>query len=299
MTCAVRRAKRVHRLTTPRNILIAGYGFVGRALGRRLVERGHRIWGLKRTPASPPDGVEIITADLGDSLDPARLPERIDHVVYLLSSKEGTDAAYRRARVDALAHLIEALTARRTGPARLLFASSTGVYAQTDGSWVNEETPAAPNGSAGRILLEGESLALSAPFPTTVVRFSGIYGPGRLRLLRMIARGEPTWAEGPPVFSNRIHVEDCAAVLEHLLALESPRDLYVASDDEPVDRRELAHWLAAALGVPSAPPLPPEARSRWGNKRCSNACLKASGYRFLYPTFREGYREIIQDELEI
>ncbi len=281
-------------LFPPKRILIAGYGFVGETLGRRLMERGHKVWGIRRHSPSSCDGARIVTADLTEPLDPARLPDAPDYVVYLLSSKQRNDEAYRRVRVDGLAHLVEALTARGSRPTRLLYASSTGVYTESDGRWVDEDTPVSPAGFAARRLLEGESLAQSAPFPATVVRFSGIYGAGRLRLLRMIARGEPTCSEGPPAYSNRIHVEDCAAVLEHLMQLEDARDLYLASDNEPVDRCELARWLADALGVPAAKPLPREEHHPdRNNKRCSNRRLKESGYRFLNPSFREGYQQII------
>lgn len=287
-------------LSAPKRVLIAGYGFVGETLGRRLLKQGQSVWGIRRHSPDSCDGARIITADLNELLDPSRLPDGLDYVVYLLSTKERTDEAYRRARVDGLAHLIEALTTHGSHPTRLLFASSTGVYAESDGHWVDEDTPVSPSGFASRRLLEGESLALSAPFPATVVRFSGIYGAGRLRLLRMIARGEPTCSEGPPAYSNRIHVEDCAAVLEHLMQIEDARDLYLASDDEPVDRCELARWLADALGVPLAKPLRrKEPHADRSNKRCSNRRLRESGYRFLYPTFREGYGKIIQEEMSI
>lgn len=280
--------------------MIAGYGFVGETLGRRLMDHGHSVWGIRRHSTPSSDGARIIAADLTEPLDPSRLPDAPDYVVYLLSSKKRTDEAYRRIRVDGLAHLLEALTARRSRPARLLYASSTGVYTESDGRWVDEDTSVSPAGFAGRRLLEGESLALSAAFPATVVRFSGIYGAGRLRLLHMIARGEPTCSEGPPVYSNRIHVEDCAAVLEHLMQLNDARDLYLASDDEPVDRCELARWLADALGVPAAKPLPLEASATSrSNKRCSNRRLKESGYRFLFPTFREGYGKIIEERFSM
>ncbi|MFZ0430993.1 MAG: NAD-dependent epimerase/dehydratase family protein [Acidobacteriota bacterium] len=280
-------------------ILIAGCGFVGQALGRRLAPRGHRIWGIRRTPGPPVAGIEAITADLARPLDPDLLPSSPDFIVYLVSSKSRSDEAYRTAHVDGLSNLITGLTLAGTQPTRLLVASSTGVYPHSAGEWVAEETPVKPTDTSSRRLCEGEALALSAPFPATVVRFAGIYGAGRIRLLRRIARGEPTCAEGPPEYSNRIHVEDCAAVLEHLMRLDSPHNLYVASDDEPVDRCELAGWLADALGVPPADPLPRTAGPARGNKRCSNRRLKQSGYRFLFPTFREGYRQIIEAGCEI
>jgi nucleoside-diphosphate-sugar epimerase len=275
-------------------VLIAGYGFVGRALGRRLSEHGCHVWGIRRSHIDYPENVEVVAADLSRPLDPALIPKAPDYVVYLLSSDDRTDAAYHRARVEGLRNLFQALEASDAHPLRLFYASSTGVYPHSDGSWVDEHTPVTPTGFEGSRLLEGEAIARSGRFPATVVRFAGIYGAGRIRLLRKIARGEPTCTEGPPIYSNRIHVEDCAAVLEHLMQLEKPRELYLASDDEPVDRCELARWLAGALGVPAAKPLPREGHHPdHRNKRCSNRRLKESGYRFLYPPFRQGYRQII------
>ena len=300
-TCvARRRARAVASLSEPVRILIAGYGFVGRTLGRRLSERGHKVWGIRRSHVAFPEDVEVVAADLSRPLDTALLSEAPDYVVYLLSSDERSDAAYRQARVEGLDNLIEALGVFDAPPLRLLYASSTGVYPHSDGNWVDEDTPVIPGSVEGSRLLEGEARARACPFPSTVIRFAGIYGSGRIRLLRKVARGEPTCSEGPPVYSNRIHVEDCAGVLEHLMQLEHPRELYVASDDEPVDRCELARWLATALGVPPANPLPrEEAHADRSNKRCSSRRLKESGYRFLYPTFREGYGKIIRQGFDI
>lgn len=169
-------------------VLIAGYGFVGRALGRRLSERGHCVWGIRRSYIDGPEDVEVVTADLSRPLDPAHLPEAPDYVVYLLSSDERSDAAYRRARVEGLNNLIEALQSRHARPVRLFYASSTGVYPHSDGSWVDEDTPVTTAGFEASRLLEGEALTRSCPFPATVVRFAGIYGAGRIRLLGKIAR---------------------------------------------------------------------------------------------------------------
>jgi len=167
------------------------------------------------------------------------------------------------------------------------------MYGVEDGSWVDENTPVLPGPDFRRYLFEGEQQFLGSTFPATVVRFSGIYGPTRIRLLRRVQRGEEACAEGPPVYTNRIHVEDCAAILEHILLLDQADPLYIASDDDPVARCELLDWLANQLDAPKPARVAKASRTR-GNKRCRNDRLKATGYHFRFPTYREGYRQIIE-----
>jgi len=276
-------------------ILIAGCGYVGEALAARLAAEGHEVFALRRSEAARIAGVMRIRADLLDVDALRRLPARISRVVYSASAGGGDDRAYRSAYVDGLRYLLAALDGHPVE--RIAFASSTGVYAQTDGGWVDEESPAEPTHYSGKRLLEGEHLALHSRFSATVVRFAGIYGPGRTRVVDSVRRGEAVIPEGPPVYSNRIHREDCAGVLRHLLFVDRAEPLYAASDHEPTDAATLLGWLAAELGEP--PPRRErvaDAGHRYGrasNKRVRNARLLASGYRFRYPTFRDGYGELI------
>jgi nucleoside-diphosphate-sugar epimerase len=177
----------------------------------------------------------------------------------------------------------------------LIFTSSTGVYAQDGGEWVDESSPAEPRHFSGRRMLEGERLLRGSRFESTVVRLAGIYGPGRCRLIERVRSGQ---ASIPPsaVYANRIHRDDCAAVLHHLMRLERAAPLYVAADEEPAETAEVLRWLAARLRVPE-PPIDREAgATRYGrssNKRVRSTGLRTSVYRFLFPTFREGYGAII------
>src|SRR5262249_48067707 len=155
-----------------------------------------------------------------------------------------------------------------------------------------EGSPADPKHYSGTRLLEGEHLVLHSRFSATVVRFSGIYGPGRTRIVDSVRRGDVAIPEGPPVYSNRIHRDDCAGVLEHLVFPPRPEPLYLASDHEPTDAATLYGWLGAELGVsPPRTERAADAGHRYGrtsNKRVRNVRLLASGYRFRYPTFRDG-----------
>ncbi|NVK40557.1 MAG: SDR family oxidoreductase [Oceanospirillaceae bacterium] len=270
-------------------ILIAGCGDVGSALGLELIEAGHFVQGLRRTINQLPAGIHGIAADLTDPQSLRELPP-CDLLVYCTAASQHDEAGYRAAYVDGLSNLLQALPAP---PRHLIFTSSSGVYHQADGRWVDEASATEPDRFSGRIMLEAEQLALNSGIPATVVRFSGIYGPGRNHLLNQVRSGIAAPAE-PPHYGNRIHRDDCAGVLAHLIARvleERPLEpLYLASDDAPAPLHEVMEWLAAELGITIG-----ERRSirRGGSKRCRNTRLKASGYRFRYPDYKAGYRAIL------
>ncbi|MDJ0788781.1 MAG: SDR family oxidoreductase [Myxococcota bacterium] len=274
--------------------LIAGCGFVGSRLARELVDHGEEVIGLRRSAAPLPDGVEVVRADLaaGEGLD--ALPRDLDAVVYLLSAGAREEEAYRAAYVDGLARLLEHLGE----PPRLVFASSTAVYAQQEGEVVDEESATEPRHFSGRILLEGEALARAAG--GTVLRFGGIYGPGRRSLIERVARGEARYVPGPPRYTNRIHADDCAGSIRHVLGVESPAggDVYVGVDEHPAPEREVFEWLAERLGAPAPEPGPLDPQSRRGsaNRRASSQKLRRAGYRFRFPTYREGYAALLASE---
>ncbi|MGH7860318.1 MAG: NAD-dependent epimerase/dehydratase family protein, partial [Candidatus Binatia bacterium] len=160
--------------TEARRVLIAGCGYVGVRLGEELTARGDEVFALRRRPQGLSAPLHPIAADLADRRALTFLPPALDVIVYAASADESSEAAYRRAYVEGLRNLIGASSAP---PRRFLFTSSTGVYGQLEGEWVDETSPAEPRDSTGRILLEAETLVHAAPFPSTVVRFGGIYGP--------------------------------------------------------------------------------------------------------------------------
>jgi uncharacterized iron-regulated protein/nucleoside-diphosphate-sugar epimerase len=287
----------------PGRALIAGCGYVGTALGRLLVERGHEVFGLRRRPEGLPPGIRPLAADLCDAATLRALPDGLDWVFYAASAGGGGPAAYREAYSVGPERLIEALSGRR--PGRVLFTSSTGVYASTDGAWIDETSPVDPLDATSRTLLEGERIFAESGIPCVVLRLGGIYGPGRTRLIDRVRAGGSVLRPGPPQYTNRIHRDDAAAALAHLSVLENPEPLYLGVDRDPADEAEVLRFLAARLGV--APParvvdrggaealgaIDPPRRART-NKRCRSDRLVASGYRFLFPTFREGYASVLR-----
>lgn len=280
-------------------VLIAGCGYVGTELGLRLAERGHRVFGLRRDPSDLPPPIEPVAADLLDHALVDRLP-RVDRVVYAAAAGASTPEAYRRIYVEGVRNLLSALTdpdgasgSPDRGPDRFVFVSSTGVYGDCEGAPVDETTPTEPESFRGSQVLEGERVAKAGPLPATVLRLGGIYGPGRTRLLDRIRDGTAACPPGGPIWSNRIHRDDAAGALVHLLELPTPDAVYLGVDDRPTPICEVYRTLARMLDAPE-PVVDESARRSRSNKRCINRRLRTSGFRFRYPSFEEGYRELIE-----
>ncbi len=278
-------------------VLVAGCGDIGARLGVQLSADGHEVWGLRRSAGELPAPMRLLQADLTVAGELVRLPEGIDAVVYTATADSYDDLAYESAYVRGPRTLLQALAAAGQMPRRIIFVSSTSVYAQDDGGWVDEDSPAESESFSGRRLMEGERVVLDGPLPAIVVRFGGIYGPGRNRLLERVRDGKPC-RETPPLFTNRIHRDDCAATLRHLLMLDGPERIYLGVDCAPAPQCEVMDWLASRLGVSPPPRTSPADAARGGgrgsNKRCRNDRLLSSGYRFIYPTYREGYSAVLE-----
>ena len=278
-------------------VLIAGCGYVGGALAGTMAADGHEVWAMRRNPAALPPGVHLLAADLRDPASLESLPAGLDYVAYTATADASTDEAYRAAYVDGPRNLLAALARQGQRPRRIAFTSSTSVYAQQHGEWVDEDSPTEPASFSGRRMLEGERVFLDGPFSATALRLGGIYGPGRASLLEKVRSGDG--CSPGPSWSNRIHRDDAAGALRHVFVLEDAAPVYLCVDREPADLCEIQRWLARRLGAPepgvSSDATDTRKRTR-SNKRCSSARLAASGYAFLYPTFREGFEAIVADE---
>ncbi|NIP79569.1 MAG: NAD(P)H-binding protein [Gemmatimonadetes bacterium] len=279
----------------PETVLIAGCGYVGTRLAELLVRDGHPVLGLRRDPSGLPEGVLPVAADVSDPATLRDLPAT-DAVVYAVAPGGRSDREYRTAYVDGLRNVLDAL-ARGQAPGRVVLVSSTGVYGQADGRWVDEDTPPEPPDATAERVLEGEAAARARGAPGIVLRLGGIYGPGRTRTVRRVVSGEA----GCPAadrYGNRIHRDDAAAAIRHLLHLPDPAPVYLGVDRAPAPLRDVYRWIADRAGVPD--PCRPGATEagddtgrRGSNKRCSSRRLVDSGFVFSYPTYREGYRPMI------
>lgn len=278
-------------------VVIAGCGDVGTALGLTLNERGHDVIGVRRSAERVPGALHPLALDLTDRASIERNLPDVDMAVYSVAAGSRDRDAYRRAYTDGVAALLDVLENRSEPPGRVFFVSSTSVYGERAGAWIDESSPVEPGGFTGECLVAGERRMLESPIPATVVRFAGIYGPGRGWLIKR-ARAGASCTDHPPKYTNRIHRDDCAGVLAHLVSRAVDRepldDRYIGVDDEPAAECEVLEWLAARLGAP--PPNRIAAGDSTGSgsgKRCSNARLRGTGYRFRYPTFRDGYAAVL------
>ncbi|NIF27939.1 NAD-dependent epimerase/dehydratase family protein [Pantoea sp. Tr-811] len=276
--------------------MIVGCGDVGGRLAQQLMAKGWQISGLRRTVTALPEGVVRVAADLADPAMPQAWPQRSpDYLVYCVAASQHDEGGYQAAYVDGLRHVLEWLAERGQRPRRLLFVSSSSVFAQKDGEWIDETAATAPEGYSGRVMLEAEGLALASGLPASVIRLTGIYGPGREWLLGQVRQGYRV-AEAPPLYGNRIHAEDAASLIAFLLQADAEgvalEDCYIGVDDDPAPLADVVAWLRAYMGVTE---WSDEQRvRRTGSKRCSNARAKALGWAPVYPSYKEGYAAILK-----
>ncbi len=275
-------------------VLIAGCGYLGQALGLHLIQEGHFVCGLRRRRGGLPAELCWSRADLTRTETLGNLPGPFDVVFYTAGADRRSEEGYQAAYVQGLSNLIQALQLQHPPVHRLFFTSSTAVYGQSAGEWVDEDSPAAAGHFRGCLLRAAEELLLQGPIAGTVIRIGGIYGPGRHRLIESVRRGEACCYEGPPRYLNHVHRDDCVGVLAHLMGLDNPRPLYLLVDHDPAEQCQVLRWIANRLDLPAPPLMPSEGRSpARGNKRCRNARLIGSGYTFRYATFREGYEALL------
>lgn len=274
-----------------KRLLIVGCGDLGIPLAERFYQRGVEVWGLRRDPSKLPAFIHAVAADVtvADSLHVLK-DHYFDSVVISLTPGEFSDERYRQVFVEGLANVLRVVTTEQ-----LIFVSSSSVYHQSEGQWVDEDSPTQPTSFSGKRLLEAEALLNNYASPSTVVRFAGIYGPGRRRLIEQVVNGEGS----PAIYSNRIHRDDCVGFLAHLIAKQWGGAVlpqcFLAVDSEPVLLSEVKRWLAGKLGIDPLT-LQSQSLTRRGSKRCSNRRMLASGYQLRYPDFRQGYQTVLNEK---
>ncbi len=269
--------------------LIAGCGDVGLRVAVRLAGRGSAVTGLRRSPGELPHGIDTLAADVREPRTLIDLPADVTRVVYLPTPDVRTPQAYQAVFVDGLRNLLAALDTAVLE--RVVLITSSAVYGDHDGAWVDEHAPVDPPGFNGRILHQAEQWLAVQPVTSSVLRLAGLYGPGRTRLFDRLRSGKVRVRREPPFWSNRIHVDDAAAAILCVLDAPQPQPLYLGVDDTPLPLAELYDYLAVLLGVPA--PAAGPAPSGVGSKRLSNARLRAAGFEPRWPDAREGYASLI------
>ena len=277
------------------SVLIAGCGDIGSRLATQLLGDDWQVYGLRRSIDRLPAGVIGVAGDLFSEQCPAQWPTgQIDYLVYSAAATDHDEAGYQAAYVDGLKHTLNWLEQNGQRPKRLLFVSSSSVFGQKDGEWVDETSPAQASNYSGRIMLDAEQVALNSALAASVVRLTGIYGPGREWMLGQVRKGYRV-AVDPPLYGNRIHADDAAGLLAFLLEADREGktldDIYIGVDNAPAPLAEVVGWLRERLGVTEW--AEETSTRRAGSKRCSNARAKALGWEPRYSSYREGYAAIL------
>jgi nucleoside-diphosphate-sugar epimerase len=263
-----------------------GLGYSARALADRLRARGWTVTGTSR------DGAGGTIAFDGERDLPGDALDGVTHVLVSAPPDARGDPVLRRCRDE--------LVARAHQLAWVGYLSTTGVYGDHGGGWVDEETPRAPLSERAERRAEAEddwlALARDHGVPVHVFRLAGIYGPGRNQL-EAVANGTAKRIIKPNQVFSRIHVTDIAGVLEASIANPNPGRVYNVADDEPAPPQDVVAFAAELLGRPAPPEVPfeeaelsPMGRSFYAeSKRVDNRRIKRElGYTLVYPTYREG-----------
>lgn len=289
-------------------VLILGYGYIGSALASRLAKAGHEVVAVRRGYGALPSAatskpmVNVVQGDITEPASLKKIPSGFDWVVNCVASSGGGAEEYRRTYLAGMRNVLDLLKSHP--PQNFVYTSSTSVYGQNDGSWVDENSPTEPEAETAKVLLATESVLREADkhgFQGVVIRVSGIYGPGRGYWLRQFVIGDARLDGDGSRFLNMIHRDDVVSAIVAALQFGAPGQIYNVTDDYPVSQRELFAWLAETLNKP----MPAETRERSEdarkrgatNKRISNGRLRTElKCDLTFPTFKEGFQQILTAE---
>jgi len=272
-------------------VLIAGCGYVGATSARLFAEAGWEVIGWTRSKESAEQvsagAISVAAMDISDLKNVRQNSFDADVVVHCAGVAKRDPQSYQQVYRDGVANLVASFPR-----ARLIFTSSTSVYAQQDGSWVTEESPAEPLTERGKILRQAENIVLD--HGGIVLRVAGIYGPGRSFLLRSVINRTPL-ALVPDRFVNQVHRHDVAGAIFFLAeheAMLAPR-IFNVVDNLPVLRSEILAWLSAELRIPLSSSEAIEEKRTDSNKRVSNAKLRGLGWAPIYPNYIDAFTRSI------
>lgn len=259
----------------PLSLAIIGAGDLGLRVAQTRASLGDDVWAMRRRSFPMPAGVHAVIGDMHQLESLQLMPKNPDWLLFCASPDERTEQSYRHVFLDGLQNAIGILQ-----PTRTIFISSTAVYAQNNGQWVDEVSDVHPVRFNGKVLFEAEQLCLQTS-GNVVLRLSGITGPNRTMLINKAILGEGiqnTW-------TNRIHIDDAASAISFLMNLtEIPAEINV-TDDLPVLQIDVVNWIRSKQQLPELQLSESEAIG----KKISNARLKALGWVPKYPSYKECY----------
>lgn len=278
-----------------KNSVFVGCGALSIKVAQNLDGNHWQTFGVRRHIDPLPSWIKPIQADVTGADCPDAWPEqKLDYLVVALAPNERSEAAYRKLYVQGQRHVYQWLAQHQQQPKRVFFVSSTAVYGQSAGEWVDELSMTEPERWSGKVMCAAEQVALDSGFPATIVRLAGIYGGKRQAFLQRVKEGYH--ADGcTNRFTNRIHEQDAADLISHLIELDaqgvSLQSVYLGVDDLPVEQAQVVSWLQQQLGVHSV--AEKVLKPAGGSKRCKNARAKATGWKPKYADYQQGYLELI------
>jgi nucleoside-diphosphate-sugar epimerase len=274
-------------------VVIAGCGFLGEAAADLFFKSGWKVLGIRARPRSQPPlsakSYEIRAIDISVpfTIEPAW--RHVDALVHCAGPDQASGESYRLIYVEGFKNAFNAFA-----PRQVLFTGSTSVYAQTDGSWVDETSETRPNRETGRILLEAEAIALNAG--GLITRLSGLYGPGRSVLMRRFLAGEAVLEGDGRRWINQIHRDDAARALFQLIERRARPGIYNVTDSTPATQLQVYSWLADHFHrpLPSCGPADMQRKRGWTNKRVSNRRLRKTDWQPVFPAYRDAIPTLIE-----
>lgn len=277
-------------------VLIAGCGYLGTATAKLFLGEGWAVEGWTRSGSieserKPQFNVRAVDLSSTDAVRSA--PGDFEVVIHSASTRGGDAADYARVYRGGVENLLE-----RFPRSQFLFVSSTSVYAQQLGEWVDESRPAEPTHERGRILREAENVVLS--HGGRVARLAGIYGPGRSALLRRVLGNEASSDDKADRFVNQVHRDDAASALFKIAQVsDGGGQIWNIADNEPLLLSECYRWLSEKLNRRHSPSKGPARTRKRGesNKRISNSRLREQGWAPVYPSFKEGMERSVLSSL--
>jgi nucleoside-diphosphate-sugar epimerase len=270
-------------------VLQIGCGALGKLIAQATLAQGHALTIVRRSQQPVPDGAAALYLDVVSANGLSALADQAPEILlYCLAPVAGQ--SYRQTYVDGLRHVLANVDQRALK--HVFFISSTSVYGEQQGQWVDDDTPAMPAEESGQMILAAEQLLDDLPCSHTALRLSGIYGPQRLYLLKLLQTPE-RWPQHIQ-WTNRIHELDVAGAVVHFYrqiehALPLPAHI-ILTDGTPVPHHEVLQWLAQQLQRPA--PVTPTGDLQRG-KRIRNPFLQQSGYPFLFADYQAGYAAIL------
>lgn len=272
-------------------VLQIGCGALGSLIAQATLARGHALTIARRSDKPVPEGAQWLQVDVVNGAGVSALVAlKPDILLYCLAPASGGEQAYRETYYQGLQQVLAHMASASLK--HVFFISSTRVYGEHAGEWVDDTSVAMPADAGGQILLDAEHLLADLPCGNTALRVSGIYGPDRRYLLRM-AQQPQSWPQQSH-WTNRIHELDVVGALMHFYdAVAQEQSLhphYILSDNSPVMQHEVLQWIAAQMGWPQ--PATPSAPDATG-KRLRNQRLHGSGYVLQFPDYRAGYTPIL------